>query len=69
MPRTVASPNRKGGVGKAATVHHLAGTLARRGLRVLVAGADPQSGLTQGLPGPEVDEGLAPRETVAALFR
>jgi chromosome partitioning protein len=49
-------------------VHHLAGTLARRGLRVLVVDADPQASLSQGLLGPEVAEDLDPRETIAALF-
>ena len=68
MPRIVAFLNRKGGVGKTSTVHHLAGTLARRGLRVLVVDADPQASLTQGLLGPDVAEDLDPRETIAALF-
>jgi chromosome partitioning protein len=64
----VAFLNRKGGVGKTSTVHHLAGTLARRGLRILVVDADPQASLTQGLLGPDVAEALDPRETIAALF-
>jgi chromosome partitioning protein len=64
----VAFLNRKGGVGKTSTVHHLAGTLARRGLRVLVVDADPQASLSQGLLGPDVAEGLDPAETIAALF-
>jgi len=68
VPRIVAFLNRKGGVGKTSTVHHLAGTLARRGLRVLVVDADPQASLTQGLLGPDVAEDLDPRETIAALF-
>jgi chromosome partitioning protein len=68
VPRIVAFLNRKGGVGKTSTVHHLAGTLARRGLRVLVVDADPQASLTQGLLGPDAAEDLDPRETVAALF-
>jgi chromosome partitioning protein len=68
VPRIVAFLNRKGGVGKTSTVHHLAGTLARRGLRVLVVDADPQASLTQGLLGPDVAEDLDPRATIAALF-
>lgn len=68
MPRTVAFLNKKGGVGKTSTVHHLSGTLARRGLRVLVVDADPQASLTQGLIGPDVAEGLDPRDTIAGLF-
>ena len=68
MPRIVAFLNRKGGVGKTSTVHHLSGTLARRGLRVLVVDVDPQASLTQGLLGPDVAEDMDPRETVAAIF-
>ena len=68
MPRTVAFLNKKGGVGKTSTVHHLGGTLARRGLRVLVVDADPQASLTQGLLGPEQAEALDPRETIAAVL-
>jgi chromosome partitioning protein len=66
--RTIAFLNKKGGVGKTSTCHHLAGTLARRGLRILLVDADPQASLTQGLLGPEVARALRPRETIAALF-
>jgi chromosome partitioning protein len=68
MPRTVAFLNRKGGVGKTSTVHHLGGTLAKRGLRVLLVDADPQASLTQGLLGPDVAEALDPRETIASIL-
>ena len=68
MPRTVAFLNRKGGVGKTSTVHHLGGTLARRGLRTLLVDADPQARLSQGLLGPDVAEDLDPRETIAAIL-
>jgi chromosome partitioning protein len=68
MGRVVAFLNKKGGVGKTSTVHHLGGTLARRGLKVLVVDADPQSSLTKGILGPEVAETLDPRRTVAGLF-
>ncbi len=68
MTRTVAFLNQKGGVGKTSTVHHLGGTLARRGLKVLVVDADPQASLTQGLLGPDVAEDLDPRETIAAIL-
>ena len=68
MPRTVAFLNRKGGVGKTSTVHHLGGTLARRGFKVLVVDVDPQASLTQGLLGPEVAEDLDPAGTIAAIF-
>ena len=68
MTRTVAFLNQKGGVGKTSTVHHLGGTLARRGLKVLAVNADPQASLAQGLLGPDVAEDLDPRETIAAIF-
>ena len=68
MPRTVAFLNKKGGVGKTSSVHHLGGTLARRGLKVLLVDADPQVSLSQGLLGPEAAEDLDPNETIAAIF-
>ena len=68
MPRTIAFLNKKGGVGKTSTCHHLAGTLAKRGQRVLVVDADPQASLTQGLLGPDVAENLDPSETIATIF-
>jgi len=64
----VAFLNRKGGVGKTSTCHHLGGALARRGSRVLLVDADPQASLTQGLLGPELARELRPRETIAALY-
>lgn len=68
MARTVAFLNKKGGVGKTSTVHHLGGTLARRGRRVLLVDADPQASLSQGLLGAEAAEDLDPRRTIAAIF-
>jgi chromosome partitioning protein len=68
VPRTIAFLNRKGGVGKTSTVHHLAGTLARRGVRILLVDVDGQASLTQGLLGPEVAELLDPHETIAAIM-
>jgi chromosome partitioning protein len=68
MAKTVAFLNRKGGVGKTSTVHHLGGTLARRGLKVLAVDVDPQASLTQGLLGPDAAEALDPAGTIAAIF-
>ena len=68
MPRIIAFMNKKGGVGKTSTVHHLGGTLARRGLRVLLVDVDSQASLTQGLLSPEIAEDLDPAGTVAALM-
>lgn len=67
-PLTIAMLNRKGGCGKTSTCHHLAGAFAKEGRRVLLVDMDPQASLTQGLFGPQVTEGLDPRDTVAGLF-
>jgi chromosome partitioning protein len=68
VPRTVAFLNKKGGVGKTSTCHHLSGALAQAGRKVLLVDADPQASLTQGLFGPEVARAIPPHETIAALF-
>ena len=60
--------NQKGGVGKTSTCHHLAGTLARMGQRVLLMDNDPQASLTQGLLGPDADRELDAFETIYALY-
>jgi chromosome partitioning protein len=60
--------NQKGGVGKTSVCHHLAGTLATMGRRVLCVDNDPQSSLTQGFWGPAATHQLDPAETVAALY-
>lgn len=65
----IALCNLKGGVGKTSTTHHLAGTLARSGRRVLLVDNDPQSSLTQGFFGPSAARAFDPSATVAALYR
>src|SRR4051794_10433290 len=60
--------NQKGGVSKTSTSHHLAGTLAGMGRRVLLIDNDPQSSLTQGLWGPSVALAVDPAETIAAVY-
>src|SRR3954464_15326812 len=64
----VAFLNRKGGVGKTSCCHHLAGSFAQAGRRVLLVDADPQASLTQGVLGPPLTAGLAIPETLACLF-
>jgi chromosome partitioning protein len=60
--------NQKGGVGKTSTCHHLAGTLAASGRRVLLVDNDPQASLSQGFFGPVATAELRPSATVAALY-
>src|SRR4051794_18681132 len=60
--------NQKGGVGKTSTTHHLAGTLAAGGRRVLLVDNDPQASLSQGFWGPVATAELDPGATVAALY-
>jgi chromosome partitioning protein len=61
--------NQKGGVGKTSTCHHLSGTLAATGKRVLLLDNDPQSSLSQGFWGPIAAREIDPSETIAALYR
>ena len=61
--------NQKGGVGKTSCTHHLSGTLAQMGRRVLLLDADPQSSLTQGWWGPLATRQLDPAVTIAAVLR
>jgi chromosome partitioning protein len=60
--------NQKGGVGKTSTCHHLSGTLAKDGKRILLVDNDPQASLTQGLFGPQATRDLDPGQTIAAIY-
>ena len=60
--------NQKGGVGKTSCTHHLAGTLAQLGRKVLLVDNDPQSSLTQGFWGPIVARQIPPSATVAGIY-
>ena len=70
VPRTVAFLNKKGGVGKTSTVHHLGGTLARRGLgapgRRRPAGQpDPGAARARGRRGPRPPRRRSPRSSTS----
>ena len=58
----------KGGVGKTSLTHHLAGTFALAGRRVLAIDNDPQASLSSAFWGPAAVEALDPAETMAALY-
>lgn len=66
---SVSILNQKGGVGKSSCCHHLSGTLAQMGRRVLLVDNDPQSSLTQGLWGPATTRDLDPNRTIDAVYR
>jgi chromosome partitioning protein len=68
MGSVISFLNLKGGVGKTSTCHHLAGTFARMGKRVLLLDNDPQASLTQGFYGPAALGGVEAGERVAALY-
>src|SRR3954471_5740251 len=68
MGSVISFLNLKGGVGKTSTCHHLAGTFARMGKRVLLLDNDPQASLTQGFYGPAALGGVAAGESMAALY-
>jgi len=65
---TFAMVNAKGGVGKTSSCHHLGGTLAKAGRRVLLIDNDPQASLTQGLWGPGAMRAVSKAASVAALY-
>jgi chromosome partitioning protein len=68
LMKTIAFLNQKGGVGKTSSCFHLAGALAKLGLRVLLVDNDPQASLTQGIFGPSAVEELHPERSIAAIY-
>ena len=68
MGYVISFLNLKGGVGKTSTCHHLAGTFARMGKRVLLLDNDPQASLTQGFYGPAAIGSITAGESIAGLY-
>jgi chromosome partitioning protein len=68
MGFTISLLNQKGGVGKTSACHHIAGTLAKAGRRVLLIDNDPQASLTQGFFGPDVTRSISRSESIAAVY-
>jgi len=68
MAITFALVNAKGGVGKTSSCHHIGGTLAKAGRRVLLLDNDPQASLTQGLWGPDAMRAVPKASSIAALY-
>jgi chromosome partitioning protein len=68
MALTISFLNKKGGVGKTSTCHHLAGSFAKSGRSVLLIDMDPQASLTQGFWGSEVGTNIPKQASVCALF-
>lgn len=68
MGHVISFLNLKGGVGKTSSCHHLAGTFARMGKRVLLLDNDPQASLTQGFFGPAAIGAVEAGESMAALY-
>jgi chromosome partitioning protein len=64
----LTATQRKGGVGRSTLLYSLAGSLAKRGLRVLLVDGDPQASITQICLGPEAVDALPPGRTIVRLL-
>lgn len=64
----LTAAQRKGGVGRSTLLFNLAGSLAKRGLRVLIVDGDPQASVTQLCLGPESTDTLRPDRTIVRLL-
>jgi chromosome partitioning protein len=64
----LTATQRKGGVGRSTLLYNLAGSMAKRGMKVLLVDLDPQASITQICLGPEPTDTLAPARTVVALI-
>ena len=65
---TLTVCQRKGGVGRSTLLFNLAGSLSKKGLKVLLVDLDPQASISQICLSPEVVDTLPPGRTVAAIL-
>ena len=65
---TLTVTQRKGGVGRSTLLFNLAGSMAKKGLRVLLVDLDPQASITQICLTPEATDSLPPGRTAAAIL-
>jgi chromosome partitioning protein len=65
---TLTVCQRKGGVGRSTLLYGLAGSMAKRGLRVCIADLDPQASASQLCLSPEAVDAMPANRTVAAIL-
>src|SRR3954454_4027561 len=65
---TLTVCQRKGGVGRSTLLFGLAGSMAKRGLRVCIADLDPQASASQLCLSPETVDAMPASRTVVAIL-
>ena len=65
---TLTVTQRKGGVGRSTLLFNLAGSMAKKGLRVLLVDLDPQASISQICLSPEAVDTLPVNRTAAAIL-
>ncbi len=65
---TLTVTQRKGGVGRSTLLYNLAGSMAKRGMKVLLVDLDPQASCSQICLSPEAVDAMPVGRTVAAIL-
>ncbi len=65
---TLTVTQRKGGVGRSTLLFNLAGSMAKRGMKVLLVDLDPQASCSQICLSPEAVDAMPAGRTVAAIL-